>query len=581
MGATVWRVLAVGLVMGCSGDPGGDAVADDDSAGDDDSSPADDDVAVDGDDAEVVSTALPAALSCGASHEARIALRNAGEHPWTREDGYKLGAVDDSDPFYTTDTRVWLPEGVTVAPGETWEFVFTLTASAPGTYTTDWRMVKEGAHWFGATAAQDVEVTCEPTAARTGLVRLEGHSLVDDQGPFNALGATMMWAAWAYRNDREKLERDLLFLSQHGFHYVRALGVVGDPDGEDYWDGREIDEAWPDYDAVIAGLTDLAYDGYGLRVEWTLIGDGQVTVPTSGEKYALADRFLAMSQGREHKIVHFEVANEYWQNGFEGTDGLEELRELTVYLRDRTDVLVAASAPAGHECEDGQAVYGGGVADLATVHFDRDTSYVEGGWRPVRQPWEWEYCEDVPVGSNNEPIGPGSSVDTEEDPTRLVAAAIATYVSNLPLYVFHSSAGVRGDTAIADMSGAGSFVHVAGIVPPDLASWDRKNAHWDDSPFVVYAEDASGTLWPDTMWVDLADPAGGAVRAYGGVSGDSFFVFPIGILGRVFLEPRRAMEVEVVDPLTGSSQGTTTRAAGERFELAGAEALVLRGRFLE
>ncbi|HZO13249.1 MAG TPA: hypothetical protein VFB62_08315, partial [Polyangiaceae bacterium] len=34
-----------------------------------------------------------------------------------------------------------------------------------------------------------------PTNQRTGLVQLDGNSLVDDQGKFNALGATMMWAA--------------------------------------------------------------------------------------------------------------------------------------------------------------------------------------------------------------------------------------------------------------------------------------------------------------------------------------------------------------------------------------------------
>ena len=106
MGAKVYQVLALGLAVGCSGGPGGDPAPDDDSAGDDDSAPAEDYDAVDGDDAEVASATLPAALSCGASHEARITLRNAGAYPWTRDAGYKLGAVDDSDPFYSADTRV-------------------------------------------------------------------------------------------------------------------------------------------------------------------------------------------------------------------------------------------------------------------------------------------------------------------------------------------------------------------------------------------------------------------------------------------------------------------------------------------
>src|SRR5207245_789688 len=126
------------------------------------------------------------------------------------------------------------------------------------------------------------------------------------------------------------------FLAEHGFDYFRALGVVGDPFQPDSWDGREIDWRWPDYDEVIAGLTDLAYDVYGLRVEWTLFGDGQLNIPDEADRYRLVDRFVAMAHGREHKIMHFELANEYWQNGFSGDAGLAQLRALTQYLRERT-----------------------------------------------------------------------------------------------------------------------------------------------------------------------------------------------------------------------------------------------------
>jgi hypothetical protein len=424
-----------------------------------------------------------------------------------------------------------------------------------------------------------VGVTCTSGGKRTGIVGLSGNSLIDDQGPFNALGATMMWAAWGYRHDLPRLEQNLDFLSKNGFDYIRALGVVGDPDGADFWDGREIDDAWPDYDQVIAGLTDLAYDKYGLRIEWTLIGDGQVSVPTSAERTALVDRFVALSSGREQKIIHFEIANEYWQNGFSGSTGLEELRALSTYMKDKTPILVAASAPAGGSCADADAVYGGGVADIATIHFDRDISTIEGGWRPVRQPWEHEECvPELPVGSNNEPIGPGSSVNTENDPVKLVAAAITTYVSNLPLYVFHSKAGVRGDENLFDMNGAGSFVAMKSLVPNDLASWPRKDAPWPDSPFIVYAKEG-GTLVPDQMWVDLASPESGVVRAFGAVSGNQFFVFPIGILNEVVVEPRQPMSFDVIDPMTGTTIASHTLGPGQTVALSGHEALILRGSY--
>jgi hypothetical protein len=582
---------------GCGDDATGgpDDGAADDAAGEDAGTDADGDAGGDGDgdatdaepdgapedDAELVSASLPASLACAAPFAASVTLRNTGTTTWTRAAGYKLGMLDDTDPFYAADTRIWLPEGTSVAPGGSWTFEFALTApGTAGSYVTDWQMVREGLRWFGDVAQATVEVTCDAPLRRTGRVRLAGNSLQDDTGTFNALGTTMMWAAWAYKFDRAKLERNLAAIAGAGFHYIRALGVVGDYDDPDYWDGREIDWRWPDYDDVIAGLTDLAYDDYGLRLEWTLIGDGQLNIPNEADRYALLDRFLAMSVGREQKIIHFELANEAWQNGFEGAAGIDQLRALTRYMRDRTEILVAASAPAGVTCEDYELVYGGDVADIATIHFDRNIALADGPWRPVRQPWELEYCTDVPVGSNNEPIGPGASVASENEPIRLVAAAITTYVANLPFYVYHTSAGVRGDTEIYDMAGFDAFRQLHELVPGDLASWTRQNAHWAEAPFVVFAGDAGGTLHPDTMWPDLADPTSGCVRAYAGVSGDRFFVHPIGILGNVTMEPRRAMRFEVFEPLGGARLSEQTRAAGERFELSGAEALVIRGTYL-
>jgi len=152
-------------------------------------------------------------------------------------------------------------------------------------------------------------------------------------------------------------------------------------------------------------------------------------------------------------------------------------------------------------------------------------------------------------------------------------------VSNLPMYVFHTGAGVRGDEDLWDMVGADSFVHLDAIVPGSLASWSRRNAHWSDAPFLVYAEDEDGDLYADHMWPDLDEPASGVVRAYGDVDGDEFFVFPMGILDHVLMEARRDMIFEVIDPMTGSTLETVTLDAGEQHTLSGHTALVLRGSF--
>lgn len=411
---------------------------------------------------------------------------------------------------------------------------------------------------------------------RSGAVVLDGGSLSDDQGRFHALGATLMWAAWGFRHDKARLAQNLEFLAKHGFHYIRALGVVGDYSAPDYWDGREIDWHWPDYDQVIAGLTDLAYDQYGLRVEWTLIGDGQKNLPSVAEREALVDRFVQMSKGREQKIIHFEIANEAWQNGFGGPQGVAELRALTQYLNGKTSILVAASAPDPSACAQTQELYAGGIAELATLHFDRDVSQVDGHWRPVWQPWWVHTCAGIPVASNNEPIGPGASVSSENGELELVSGAVASYVSGLPLHVFHSGAGVRGDQNLWEMAGADKLAALASYVPSDVTSWERRDPKANDAPLRFHAE-SGGQTKPDTTWPELPSPEAGVVAAPGSVKGKSFVVLAIGILDHVEVEARSALSFDVVDVLSGQVVAQHSLAAGQKASVSGAGARFLRG----
>ena len=179
-----------------------------------------------------------------------------------------------------------------------------------------------------------------PTRQAQGPVRAERRAVADAAGPFNALGATLFWGAWGYKFDRPRLERNLHTLSAAGIDYVRVLGSVGGAS----WEDRETDPRWPDYDHIIAGMTDLAYDRYGMRVQWTLFGGAPFTASDTS-RTALVDRFAALARGREHKIFAFEIANEGWQNGFRGAAGLSELRNLATRLNDKTGVLVALSSP--------------------------------------------------------------------------------------------------------------------------------------------------------------------------------------------------------------------------------------------
>lgn len=138
------------------------------------------------DDAVIESTAFPPSLRCGESFDATVTVRNTGRATWTHDD-YKLGGVDDQDPFAIT--RVYLAPGETVPPGGRHEFHVAMTApGAAGSYLTDWRMVHELVRWFGATAAATVKVECGGGGGGVDASTLTKKMLLGYQGWFNCPG---------------------------------------------------------------------------------------------------------------------------------------------------------------------------------------------------------------------------------------------------------------------------------------------------------------------------------------------------------------------------------------------------------
>ena len=138
---------------------------------------------------------MPATLACGASYAASVTVRNTGDTTWDATN-FKLGAVGDSDPFYTQGTRVYMAPGTTIAPGQTYTFNFTLTApSTPGSQTTDWQMVHELVHWFGDIASQQVQVQCAPPVDASTLT---GKMVLGYQGWFIAPGDGSLVNAWSH-----------------------------------------------------------------------------------------------------------------------------------------------------------------------------------------------------------------------------------------------------------------------------------------------------------------------------------------------------------------------------------------------
>jgi hypothetical protein len=416
-------------------------------------------------------------------------------------------------------------------------------------------------------------------------VALAGNALVDRRGPYLGLGATYFSALRHARSDRARLHADLDFLRSRGFNYVRVLSMVG---WYPFWQGLEIAPvafttqdgrsiaAWADYWQQLRDLIEIVED-HGLRTQVTVFADAQL-MPEKAARIAHLDGILDAIAGREQAVILLEVANEAWQNGFPGAQGIADLREFGKHLADRTDVLVALSAPLGGTNADLTELYSGSAADIATEHFSRDIGTVEGGWLPVRDCWRGELAAGVPPISSNEPIGPGSSVAEETDPIKLVMAAAFAWGANLPMYVFHSRAGIRSLEPFEGVPGIDDFVHLASILPPDLASWVRNDGLEPGAPFTVFADGQPGRYWPG-----LAAPQSGAVRNTGKVKGSEFVCLPMGILaGGVVLEARRPVSFDAFDPLTGASSGARALARGQRFTLPrGPGAWILKGTFTD
>jgi hypothetical protein len=417
-------------------------------------------------------------------------------------------------------------------------------------------------------------------------VRLDDHVLVDDQGPLLGLGASYFTALWRCKYDRRRLESDLAFLSKQGFNYFRMLSMVGHHPS---WDGREIAPvaftrrdgqqvaAWPDYWDQLRTLVDLAFDQYGLRTQITIFADAQL-MPDKHDRLAhmqtLLDKVVA---GREHKLMLLEVANEAWQNGFPDDQGVADLREFAAFLNERTEVLVAITSnhdwPASDVREAFRRIYQGASADIATWHFTRDRR-TDDGWMPVYDCWEFGDLPGYPPASSNEPIGPGSSVNAERDATRLVMAAAFAYTAKLPMYVFHSEAGVAGNGRFEQMPGVDRFAPLLRRLPSDLPNWTRFEGKDDAAPLTTFAAGL-----PNRYASDVETANDGCVRHAGSRRGTKFVSVPIGIRpDGLQLAARHDMRIDVYHPLTAERLSSSALRKDETLTLPpGPGALLIRG----
>jgi len=108
---------------------------------------------------QLVSHTIPDTLLPGETTSVDVTMKNTGTVTWTSGAGYKLGTQNpQGNTTWTGGNRIALPHNV--APNNNVTFTFDITAPAnPAVTACDWKMIEEGIEWFGATAAQNVDVT--------------------------------------------------------------------------------------------------------------------------------------------------------------------------------------------------------------------------------------------------------------------------------------------------------------------------------------------------------------------------------------------------------------------------------------
>ena len=413
---------------------------------------------------------------------------------------------------------------------------------------------------------------------RSGVVTPEGRAVRDDQGVFHPLGKSFFWAMQGWKHERDHYERNAAWIAAKGFDYARILTEVG-------WTGREINPGapgWLDWADVLRSVIDDLYNR-GVRTELTLVGKGTNTdllwlARTVGD---------IVADGRQHKIMDIEMANEY---SVHGGPNLATLSQMAREVKARVPNLVALSSPGDFPALLAETKRIG--INGMTWHSDRGSSDYK--WRQVRQPYDSKNFKPF-VLFNNEPAGPASSVATNTSPLQLAMTRAVGVMCGGAGYVLHTGTGVFGDGVGHPTAGPrpANFDEIENIdaivdavrgidllLPQGVENWNvtisrSTNSGNLEAPFT-----------PHNHWE--GNTGEGVNKAYGAIAPDGrWILMPCGVRGHALMTASYPVyAVTVYDPLTGQSvPGLENRSfnKGETMNLPGGGedamvAYVIQGR---
>ncbi|WP_456953120.1 DUF6531 domain-containing protein [Lysobacter sp. HA35] len=111
-----------------------------------------------------INQSVPTLVAAGTPFAVSVQLSNTGNTTWTAADAYSLGSSNPGDNTTWGVSRIGTPGAVVPGGGAT--FAFNATApSTAGTYNFQWRMVRDGYTWFGASTPNVVITVASGTIA--------------------------------------------------------------------------------------------------------------------------------------------------------------------------------------------------------------------------------------------------------------------------------------------------------------------------------------------------------------------------------------------------------------------------------
>lgn len=397
----------------------------------------------------------------------------------------------------------------------------------------------------------------EPTPVLFGANRRFGPRAVgDDRGPQLYAGLSRFYHVWCAGVDMGRVEREDESDVRAGYDFKRVLLQVGSLDPNDYWAGRVADQTSPTFERDVVNVLQSAR-AHGLRILACIIGKGN-GMDRQSNRRPYVRRMAEILRDYPDVVLLAQIMNE---PSSMGEITAPEILELEQILRDTAPNLVTSTGAYGDlegGGEDGLDPRTWGM--IGTPHLDRDQTKSEMQDRPWRQPWDWGLSAGDHGILNDEPIGPRSSVASEERPLVLRSHATVAFVSRFMGSVFHADEGIRGNGDLASVPGYREFPACKRFLPGDLPNGSQVNAntnfpgrHWQlDEEFLRAANGNSR----------------GIVRAYGVQQGGYQFTVPFGPVSDFELRAVRPLRVECFQQDVNDRLWERTVGAGERVRFS-------------